>query len=581
MNRVARRLCRRFCLVRPWMRKFLGIIHPFSSLAIAAVCLLGPAVAAGQMATTQDPSAQPGANTSPQPSPSSAPEASPAEEAPSEEAAGQLREKIHKLIEQLGAEDYHLREAAEKELIRLGPAAYEPLLEALNHPDPEVVARARYVLRVIPSQLGWGEESGDIRELLSFYETGAPEVRRTVLRLLANLGRGRGWPALARLIRFEREPLWAKRAAIELLAAQPLLPETRERYAAVLRRHLGESSRPPLSWITVYVQIPTRPDDALPQWRKLVAEEQALLAAQPERTSAAIVAALWTLQALAESELGQTEAAKASFARVQELLVPEVPEQLEAMVDLALLLQRRGKVEWAEAELRRAVAGADPRRSLRARQALAELLYDQGHPLAAAQALEPFLKLVQERAVPMLDLGSVSVGEVRSRMHYFFACHFLAQGNLAEHRRYLQLAIRDDPRNIDALIAAWQLADAPADFREEIRHLILRARSQLERLLAESTDPEEQASFLNQLAWLVGNTKGNLDQALNWAKRAVELHPENGAYWDTLAHVYYHRGEWEKAIEAQTRAVALEPGSAFLARQLELFQQTLKEKKPR
>lgn len=548
------------------------------SIALGAILVLVLWVAHGG----QLPAQPPGEALAPSPAAASpGDQVGESENPPADDEAAKLREKINKLIEQLGAEDYLAREAAEKELIRLGAIAYEPLLEALNHPDPEVVARARYILRVIPSQVGWEDESADIRELLSFYETGAPEVRRTVLRLLANLGRGRGWPALARLIRFEREPLWAKRAAIELLAAQPLLPDARQTYATVVRRYLGDSTRVPLSWITVYVQIPARPNEALPQWRKLVTDELALLNTQRERTSPTIVAALWTFQALAESELGQVEAAQASFARAQELLLPEVPEQLDTIVDLALLLQRRGKVDWAEAELRRAIAGADPRRSVRARQALAELLFDQGQALAAAQTLEPFLKLVQERALPLVDLGTISVGELRSRMYYFQACHWKEQGNLEEHRRYLQQALRDDPRNLDALIAAWQLPEASPEFRDEIRQLIARAQSQLERLLADSTDPEDRASYLNQLAWLVGNTQGNLDQALNWAKQAVELHPENGAYWDTLAHVYYHRGEWEKAVEAQTRATALEPGSGFLVKQLQLFRETLEAKKPR
>lgn len=51
--------------------------------------------------------------------------------------------EITKLIEDLGHEEYHVREAAEKRLIQIGPPAVPALKKAMENDDPEVAQRAR------------------------------------------------------------------------------------------------------------------------------------------------------------------------------------------------------------------------------------------------------------------------------------------------------------------------------------------------------------------------------------------------------------------------------------------------------
>jgi len=491
------------------------------------------------------------------------------------------RPSVGELIQQLGHPDYWVRESAERELLRWGVEAYEPLLEALTHPDPEIAARARYLLRIIPARVDVAEDSADVREMLGYYESGSPEVRQSILRILAGMAKGEGWPALARLARFERQLPWAKLAALALLAAEPTDHNGRQRFATVIRKHLGDAGRSPANWPVIYLHVRQNPQEGLPRWRQLVTDEQRLLSSQQDQTGVVIVAGLLCLQGLLEADYCEPQVAESTFQRFLQLLLPDHPEHLRAMVDAAVLMQSRGKVDWAETVLSRAIAQGDPRRTLRARRLLAELYYDQDKPLAAAQTLESFLKLVQERTLPVLDVEGSTPGELRSRMYYFFACHFKQVGSLEDHRRYLELALQQDPENIDALIARAQLPEVPEEFQRETAQMIAAVQRELERLLADSTDPEQQASYLNQLAWLVGNSKGDLEKALAWAQRAVELHPESGAYWDTLAHVYYHRGELQKAVEAQSRAAELEPGSRQIRKQLEVFQEALRKAAPK
>lgn len=63
------------------------------------------------------------------------------------EASPQVQAHLERLIRALGSEEYHEREAASHALIEAGPQAELVLERALASRDPEVVARARFILR--------------------------------------------------------------------------------------------------------------------------------------------------------------------------------------------------------------------------------------------------------------------------------------------------------------------------------------------------------------------------------------------------------------------------------------------------
>ena len=66
-------------------------------------------------------------------------------------------------------------------------------------------------------------------------------------------------------------------------------------------------------------------------------------------------------------------------------------------------------------------------------------------------------------------------------------------------------------------------------------------------------DPDH-ATSLNNLAWHFALRDENLDEALVLSQRSVELEPEEGSYWDTLAEVYLHLDQLAKAEEANEKA---------------------------
>jgi tetratricopeptide (TPR) repeat protein len=77
--------------------------------------------------------------------------------------------------------------------------------------------------------------------------------------------------------------------------------------------------------------------------------------------------------------------------------------------------------------------------------------------------------------------------------------------------------------------------------------------SSLKRLLA--MEPQNSEG-LNFLGYTYAEQKINLDEAEALIRRALNEKPDDGYYLDSLAWVYYQRGEYDKAIETQVKAIS-------------------------
>jgi predicted Zn-dependent protease len=78
-----------------------------------------------------------------------------------------------------------------------------------------------------------------------------------------------------------------------------------------------------------------------------------------------------------------------------------------------------------------------------------------------------------------------------------------------------------------------------------------RARGTLEKLRHEFPN---EPSLDNTLGYLLAERGEDLDYAEELVRRALEDDPENGAYLDSLAWIYYQRGDYEQAFELLVRA---------------------------
>jgi tetratricopeptide (TPR) repeat protein len=88
------------------------------------------------------------------------------------------------------------------------------------------------------------------------------------------------------------------------------------------------------------------------------------------------------------------------------------------------------------------------------------------------------------------------------------------------------------------------------------------------------------ASHHNSLAWTLARCRRQLDKALEHAKRAVELEPENCAVLDTLAEVHFQRNEKHEAIAAIRKCIELEPGVERHRMALERFEKLAPDTEP-
>ncbi len=287
------------------------------------------------------------------------------------------------------------------------------------------------------------------------------------------------------------------------------------------------------------------------------------------------------LYALAQAyaEQGNKDRAEQTATRALKLHPGKQQEHLLSHFRTAGILHDRGQFAWARREYEHVLEQGGQQQielMMFVRIYLARMLHDQGENLDAANTLE--------KLVLAIDTGKVDAAKLRSgifprsQMHYFFACHWEAKKDAAKQREALNKALEINPEDIDVLIACHRLPGQPPEYRAKIAGLVEKAAEKLRDAIVE--DPESAAAF-NQYAWLVGNTAGDLDEALKCSLKSLELEPETGGYYDTLAHVYFAKGDYENAVKSQIKAAKLDPHSGIIRRKLELFREKLKEKKDR
>jgi len=556
-----------------------------------------------------------------------------------------MEARVQRLITQLGAPDYFVRQRAQEELAGLGFEAFDALTAATTHDDLEIASRARYLLRLMRVEWTVKGDLPEVKEILRDYEFQGEEERLHRMQKLAGLAAGQGTGALCRLARFEKSPVLSKHAALELLARQARKPLGKEK-AEEIRSNLDRSQRPAALWLQAWLELQDNPAKGLAEWGRLIDAEQAVLRASPNQTNPRIIAALTRIQVhvleklgrrddalaamrrlvdlekgdpealaellawlveqkawkvidevaerfaprfastagllytLAQSQAarGQTQEAEQTARRAFQLSPGKVPQQLVAHLMIANRLRQQGMFAWAKREYRYVIDQGAPGNNITVtgQIGLSEMLHDQHQNLEAAEVLHELVK-AQEKTRPNDDeFAGRSPEENRSRMHYFYACHWQGKQDLARQREYLDKALEADATDVDVLIACYRLPNSRPEYRQKILHLI---QEEAGRLRAEIADEPENATAYNHFAWLVGNTEGDYDEALRYSKKSLELAPETGGFYDTLARCYYAKGDWENAVKYQTRAAELDPHSGLIARQLELFRKTLEEKK--
>jgi Tfp pilus assembly protein PilF len=285
---------------------------------------------------------------------------------------------------------------------------------------------------------------------------------------------------------------------------------------------------------------------------------------------------------LAEAALkqGNTVQLEAYLQRASEIQ----PQNASLHYQTAMLLYKRGLHDWVERECALILKNASSNQGIMAFNAhylLAEIQNDQERYREAAESLTAALDLFTKSDTVREHF------EDNSRIRYQFSEEQLKTKRAfnrgldaarnGEHEvayKAFQEALSFDNHDADVLIAIYRLPKLSAEQREANRKSIRESLAMFQDQI--HSDPEDSQGY-NQYAWLVANTEGDFDLALEYSLKSVELRPNSGGLQDTLAHCYFAKQDYANAVKTQEQAARLEANSHTIKRALEKFRKAKEE----
>ncbi len=292
------------------------------------------------------------------------------------------------------------------------------------------------------------------------------------------------------------------------------------------------------------------------------------------------------------AQLGQSDEAEALAKKVLEIPAGDQPF---LHVELAYDLQSRGLFDWAEREYRLVIEtdeqGTHP--PVEAAYRLGYMFHDLARHEDAYLALKQLVDLMEEDKVVMRraqELNHVPL-RIRSQMHFSHALHLAQQPSEPQQKKQLEAeleeALKYDQENADILIAMYRVPDPEPEWLEKTKQRVDRLREiYAQRVASAERDYEtlpgqmtgtNLARQLNQFAWLIANTYGDFQAAVQASERSLQLIPDEAGYLDTLGRCYFAVADLDNAIKHQRCAVELEPHSGQISRQLEFFERMAAE----
>jgi tetratricopeptide (TPR) repeat protein len=259
--------------------------------------------------------------------------------------------------------------------------------------------------------------------------------------------------------------------------------------------------------------------------------------------------------------------------------------------DMGIQLSQRGLFDAAEREFRHVIATSpqDTQATIDAQDYLSAMLHDQEHELQAAEVLQKLADAMDKDPTVLQRVKEYGIDNSpdmkRGQMHFYYACDHAAHDKLDDQRRELDEGAKCDPTNADILIGLYDTSAKDPARRKQAMELIRAADKGFRETIA--LQPSEP-SYYNQDAWLIGNTEGDYELAIQYSQNSIELlknRPEElplneAGFLDTLAHCYAGKGDFENAVKYQARAAELDPHTLQIARALEKFRRQLEKSNP-
>ncbi len=174
-------------------------------------------------------------------------------------------------------------------------------------------------------------------------------------------------------------------------------------------------------------------------------------------------------------------------------------------------------------------------------------------------------------------------GDVLAALHYLNSQVFAAEKNAASQESELMQAMSLDPNYLPAyssfaalLVGRNQTGEAIAQYQKVVAmkpsapvYTLLGILEDSRSNTAEAEKHYRQALDIvpdspiaaNNLAWLIAENGGNLDEALQLASAAVAKDQTVAGFYDTLGWVYLKKGLYSPAVEQLRKAIALDERS--------------------
>ena len=295
-------------------------------------------------------------------------------------------------------------------------------------------------------------------------------------------------------------------------------------------------------------------------------------------------------EALANEALVVDPLPKGGSEEAEKLSPKVIEENAQRHREVGRELESRGLFHWAEREYRHIIdaSAIDAPIAATARSQLASMLAELERHEDCVAVLEPMLKRAEEdqQYFRRLNTLQISVSRLKAMLLFQQGLASLAKKDFSEARNQLSAALDLDGTNADILIAMYRTEGDDA-WKEKVRRavasLALSFENQIEAFKLQ-VQPRLRladagihlAEYLNQYAWLVANTEGNYQKALEYSLYSLELNPDVAAQLDTAGRCYYAVNDIPNALRMQRRAVKLMPHSPPLLRQLAMFEEAEK-----
>ncbi len=198
---------------------------------------------------------------------------------------------------------------------------------------------------------------------------------------------------------------------------------------------------------------------------------------------------------------------------------------------------------------------------------LGTLAHEAGDEQQLRQALDQMERWDERWAPLLMALGyrAMQQGDFTGAQQHFDEAHRLWPLNIAIQEALIQLDLHFDQTGTEALDRIrnllgidpwnpWGNFALGVYYYQQDEHVL--AESALLRTVGTRPFP----IAYNNLAWILYQ-QGRHDDALFYARNAIEREPNAAAFWDTLAHILEALGDTEAAAEAWRTAADQQTGS--------------------